>query len=131
MATYDSMLGFYGIHLISGVNDCRGWIFDAHQVNILRVVVYWLPAILVLIFRRRLSRNSNRIENLFVNMSVVSAFILTIGLVQGANLYTRMAAYFEIATAIALPWMIKEAVYQTVCLTGNGDGCGALFRLFL
>lgn len=41
-------------------------------------------------------------------MSIVSAFILTIGLVQGANLYARMAAYFEIATAIALPWMIKK-----------------------
>ena len=41
-------------------------------------------------------------------MSIVSAFILTIGLVQGANLYARMAAYFEIATAIALPWMVKK-----------------------
>ena len=41
-------------------------------------------------------------------MSIVSAFILTIGLVQGANLYARMAAYFEIATAVALPWIIKK-----------------------
>lgn len=41
-------------------------------------------------------------------MSIVSAFILTLGLVQAANLFARMAGYFEIATAIALPWMIKK-----------------------
>lgn len=41
-------------------------------------------------------------------MSMVSAFILMIGLVQAANLFARMAAYFEIATAISLPWMIKK-----------------------
>lgn len=29
-------------------------------------------------------------------------------MVQAANLYGRMAAYFEIATAIALPWMIQK-----------------------
>ena len=70
--------------------------------------MYCVLAIVALLFRQRLFRDSSRIENLFVNMSIVSAFILTIGLVQGANLYARMAAYFEIATAIALPWMVKK-----------------------
>ena len=47
--------------------------------------------------------------------------ILTLGMVQAANLFARMAAYFEIATAIAIPWMIKKlftkqsAQYVTVC----------------
>ena len=41
-------------------------------------------------------------------MAIVSSMILTIGMVQGANLYARMAAYFEIATAITLPWMINK-----------------------
>ena len=54
-------------------------------------------------------------------MSIVSAFILTLGLVQGANLFARMAGYFEIATIIALPWMVKKlftkqsAQLVTVC----------------
>ena len=54
-------------------------------------------------------------------MSIVSAFILTIGLVEGANLYARMAGYFEVATAVALPWMTKKlftkqsAQLVTVC----------------
>lgn len=83
-------------------------VFDDHQINILRVLVYWVPALFALIFRKRLFSSSGRTENLFVNMSMVSAFILTIGLVRGANLYARMAAYFEIGTAIALPWMFQK-----------------------
>ena len=109
MATYNSTLGAFMEYAQSiGALVAEIEVFDDHQINALRVLVYWVPAILALVFRQRLFCNSNRAENLFVNMGIVSAFILTIGLVQGANLYARMAAYFEIATAIALPWMINK-----------------------
>lgn len=109
MATYNSTLGAFMEYAQSlGALVAENEVFDGHQVNILRVLVYSVPAILALVFRRRLFHNSTRTENLFVNMSIVSAFILAIGLVQGANLYARMAGYFEIATAIALPWMVKK-----------------------
>lgn len=109
MLTYDSTLGAFMEYAQSiGAAVVEEEVFDDHQINMLRVLVYWVPAILALVFRRRLFSDSSRTENLFVNMSMVSAFILTIGLVQGANLYARMAGYFEIATAIALPWMIKK-----------------------
>ena len=109
MATYDSTLGAFMEYAQSrGAMVAEIEVFDEHQINILQVLVYWVPAIFAFVFRQRLFSGSTRIENLFVNMSIVSAFILTIGLVQGANLYARMAAYFEIATAIALPWMIKK-----------------------
>lgn len=109
MLTYDATLGAFMEYAQSiGALVAEDEVFDDHQINILRVLVYWVPALLALLFRRRLFRDSTRTENLFVNMSIVSAFILTIGLVQGANLYARMAGYFELATAIALPWMIQK-----------------------
>lgn len=109
MATYDATLGAFMEYAQSiGALVAEGEVFDGHQINIMRVLVYWVPALLALIFRRRLFTHTTRAENLFVNMSIVSAFVLTIGLVQGANLYARMAGYFEIATAIALPWMIYK-----------------------
>ena len=109
MATYDLTLGRFMEYAQSiGAMVAESEVFDSHQINVLRVVVYWVPAILALVFCQRLFSDSTRKENLFVNMSLVSAFILTIGLVQGANLFARMAAYFEIATAVALPWMIKK-----------------------
>lgn len=109
MATYDSTLGAFMEYAQSlGALVAEIEVFDDHQINALRVLVYWVPAILAFLFRQRLFCDSGRVEHLFVNMSIVSAFILTIGLVQGANLYARMAGYFEIATAVALPWMIKK-----------------------
>lgn len=109
MATYDSTLGRFMEYAQSiGAMVAEIEVFDSHQINILRVMVYWIPALFALIFRQRLFNDSTREENLFVNMSLISAFILMIGLVQGANLFARMAAYFEIATAVALPWMIKK-----------------------
>lgn len=109
MATYDATLGAFMEYAQSiGALVAEIEVFDNNPINILRVVVYWIPALLALAFRKRLFSNSTRTENLFVNMSMVSAFILMIGLIQAANLFARMAAYFEIATAISLPWMIKK-----------------------
>lgn len=122
MATYDATLGAFMEYAQSiGALVAEIEVFDNNPINILRVIVYWVPALLALAFRKRLFSNSTRTENLFVNMSMVSAFILMIGLIQAANLFARMAAYFEIATAIALPWMIKKlftkrsAQFITIC----------------
>ena len=109
IATYDMTLGaFMSFAQSIGLLVADIEVFDDHQVNILRVLVYWVPTLLALVFRRRLFQNSTRTENLFANMSILSAFILTIGLREGANLFARMAAYFEIATAVTLPWMIRK-----------------------
>ena len=124
MATYNATLGAfmkYAQSLGALVDD--GELFDGHRINVLRVVVYWIPALLAFIFRRKLFRNSTRYENLFVNMAITSSMILMLGMIQGGNLFARMAAYFEIGTAIALPWMIKKLFAMrsvravTVCAT--------------
>lgn len=122
MATYDATLGAFMEYAQSmGALVAEIEVFDSNAINVLRVAVYWVPALLTLVFRKRLFSNSTRVENLFANMSLISAFILMIGLVQAANLFARMAAYFEIATAITLPWMIKKlftkrsAQYVTAC----------------
>lgn len=122
MNTYDSTLGaFMNFAESIGAFVTEIEVFDGHSINEIRVLVYWLPAIIALLFRHRLFSDSTRLENLFVNLSCLSAFILTIGLVEGANLYARMAAYFEIFIAISLPWMIKKlftvqsAKLVTVC----------------
>ena len=109
MSTYDRTLGAFMNYAQSiGALVDEGELFDGHQINFLRIVVYWVPSLLALAFRRRLFKDSARSENLFVNMSIVSSLILTLGMVQAANLFARMAAYFEIATAIALPWMTRK-----------------------
>lgn len=109
MLTYDRTLGaFMNFAQDLGAMVAESEVFDGHQINILRVMVYAVPAVLAFVFRRRLFSNSTREENLFVNMCIVAVLILSIGIVEGANLYARMAAYFEVAMGLALPWMIKK-----------------------
>jgi hypothetical protein len=109
MATYDVTFGtFMNVALDMGINIVDWELFDGHSIHPIRVVVYWLPAVLALIFRNRLFSDSSREENLFANLSIGAALILTIGLHQGANLFARMAAYYEFAMGITLPWIIKK-----------------------
>lgn len=122
MLTYDYTLGAYMRYAQSiGAMVAEIELFDSHSVNPIRLLIYWVPALLGLIFRKRLFSDSSRKENLFANMTIVSAFVLTIGLVQAANLFGRMAAYFEIAVTISLPWMFKKlftkssAQFITIC----------------
>lgn len=109
MATYDNTLGAFMRYAQSiGALVDESELFDGHQINVLRVVIYWVPTLLALFFRERLFRDSTRYENLFANMAIVSSMILSLGMVQAANLFARMAAYFELAAAVTLPWMIKK-----------------------
>lgn len=109
MMTYNITFGaFMNIALGLGVNIVDWEVFDGHSIHPLRVVLYWIPAIMALCFRDRLFHDSSRAENLFANLSIGAAFILTIGLVQGANLFARMAAYYEVAVCITMPWMIQK-----------------------
>ena len=131
MATYDSTLGAFMEYAQSiGALVDESELFDGHQINTLRVIVYWIPPLLALIFRNRLFHDSSRMENLYVNMSIVGAFILMIGMVQGANLYARMAGYFEIMTALALPWMIKKVFDKRSAELITAIACVCYFGYF-
>lgn len=109
IAAYDAIFGrFMNLALSMGINIVDWEVFDGHSIHPIRVVVYWVPAIFALVFRERLFRDSTREENLFANLSIGAALILTIGLRQGANLFARMAAYYEVVVGVSLPWMIAK-----------------------
>lgn len=109
LITYNSTLGAVMAYVDElGGSIAEEELFDGNSINVLRVAVYWVPGLLALVFRRHVNHNSTRMENLFVNMSVLCACVLSIGLAEGANLYGRMAGYFEIAIAIAMPYIIHK-----------------------
>ena len=109
LLTYNSTLGAAMEYVDEMGGDIAAEeLFDGNSINVLRVAVYWVPGLLALVFRRHVNHNSTRMENLFVNMSILCACVLSIGLAEGANLYGRMAGYFEIAIAIAMPYIIHK-----------------------
>ena len=107
MVTYDQTFGalIEYVETYGGKMRANEVLYEA-KLNILRILVYWVPGIIALIFNKRLFRSTDKVHYLFCNLSMVGAMFLTLGLVKGGNLMARMAAYFEFGTCITLPWMI-------------------------
>ena len=60
------------------------------------------------VYRKTLFANSSKAENLFVNLSMVYAGILFVGLFGTALYFGRLSNYFSMMPVIALPWMLTK-----------------------
>ena len=83
-------------------------IFDENTVNIMRVAVYAVAPAISFFFVRWIFRNSHTMEHVLVHMSIISFAFMIMGTQSGANMFARMAHYFELSTACCLPWMLKQ-----------------------
>lgn len=84
-------------------------IFDKNTVNILRVAVYAVAPLISFLFARWIYRGSGPVDHVLVHMSIISFAFMVMGTQSGANMFARMAHYFELATACCLPWMLKQS----------------------
>ena len=82
--------------------------FIGEGVNTFRVLVASVPALLTLVFRHRIVEKSKDSECLFFNCSFVYACILFVGLFGTANYFGRLANYFVLFPAIALPTIMED-----------------------
>lgn len=83
-------------------------VFDDHTVNLLRLAVYAVPPLLSLVFARWVFHDSDQMDHLLVHMSIISLAFMSLGTQSGANMFGRMANYFELGTICCLPWMLKQ-----------------------
>lgn len=81
--------------------------FTGEGVNIFRVLVVWVPVILSFLARKLIQKDNDRIANTIVNLAMVNAMIMFIGLFGTANYFARLANYFLIFQALALPWVLN------------------------
>lgn len=77
--------------------------FSGEGVNIFRVLTVWVPVLLSFWMRRKIRKNNTRIGNMIINLSMVNAMIMFIGLFGTANYFARLANYFLIFQVLALP----------------------------
>ncbi len=132
LVTFDSTMGIVIDQLQeAGAHASEEDVFNNTKINALRVAVYLVPALFAFLFRHRLFHDSSRAENLFTNISILSGFILTLGLVDGSNMMARVAAFFEIGTAICLPWMIRKLFTSRSATFVNGIAASLFFGYFL
>lgn len=83
-------------------------VFDDHTVNILRVAVYAVAPLISFFFQKWIFPNSTTRDHIVVHMSIISFAFMVMGTQSGANMFARMAHYFELGTICCLPWMLKQ-----------------------
>ena len=83
-------------------------VFDDVSVNIFRLAVYAVPPLISLIFQKWIFCNSSDTKHILVHMSIISLACMFMGTQSGANMFGRMANYFELGTVCTLPWMLKQ-----------------------
>lgn len=103
-------------------------IFHESTVNTLRVAVYAVTPLLSFVFAKWIFRGSNAMQHVLVHMSIISFAFMIMGTQSGANMFARMAHYFELGTACCLPWMLKQtfdrksyrlvSIFAVVCFFG-------------
>lgn len=83
-------------------------IFDNQQVNIFRLAVYAVTPLISLAFQKWVLRDSTKMENVLIHMSIISLAFMSMGTQTGANMFGRMGTYFELGTICCLPKMLND-----------------------
>lgn len=87
-------------------------IFHDHTINIFRLSVYAVPPVISFLFQRWILPDSTRTKNILIHMSIISLAFMSMGTQSGANMFGRMASYFELGTLCCLPDMMDNTFEQ-------------------
>ena len=83
-------------------------VFDDNTINIFRLAVYAVTPLACLIFQKWILHDSSRMDHILIHMSIISLAFMSMGTQAGANMFARMATYFELGTICILPTMLKK-----------------------
>lgn len=87
------------------------WLSD-DGTNIIRVIVYSIPAILSLVGKRFIEEANDPIINLSVNMSICAAAFYILSRVTSGIYVGRIPIYMSLYSYISLPWLFKNIFTQ-------------------
>lgn len=93
--------------------------------NILRVLVYSVPALLSLVGIRYIRYAEDPVINICTNMTIVSMGLYVVSMFTSGLLIGRLPIYFSLYGYILLPWMIqhmfteKSAVLVKIAMVGS------------
>ncbi len=80
--------------------------FSGSGVNIFRILVSWIPIVFSYFVKDKFSIEKKS-ENLIINLSMLNATIMLLGLFGTANYFARLANYFLIFQVISLPIILR------------------------
>ena len=103
------------IRLVVGITSATGELYTEGDfgsggvgVNIFRVLVTAVTPLLSYFVRDRLKRSDDALINISVNLCIVQACIMVLGMIGTANYFARLANYFLVFQCIALPYLVDR-----------------------
>ena len=109
MATFKETISSFLEYADSiGKSTSEEIVFSGEGMNIFRIAVYSIVPIASLIFRSILEPKMERKHYIMLHMSIVSFMFVLLASIDGANMFGRMARYFEIGTIYMFPWIIRN-----------------------
>ena len=111
-----AVIGFSLQGLLGGVlniTDMMGEEYDAASfqgegVNPFRLAAVSVPVILSFLARESIEKEKDRGQYLILNLSMLNAEIMFVGLFGTANYFARLANYFLPFQAITIPWLFTH-----------------------
>lgn len=91
-----------------GKSASEEMVFSGEGMNLFRVAVYSIVPVASLAFRRILEPQMERKHYFMLHMSIISFMFMLLASIDGANMFGRMARYFEVGTIYMFPWIIRH-----------------------
>lgn len=82
--------------------------FQDDGTNILRVLVYSVPAILSLIGIKYIREADDPVVNICTNMSIAASGLYVVSMFTSGIFIGRLPIYFSVYSYILLPWLVKN-----------------------
>lgn len=83
-------------------------VFDGNGMSIFRIAVFAVCPCVILVFRSRLLSKMKPAHELLSNMTIISFMVMLLASQNGANMFGRIATYFEIGNACMIPWVLRN-----------------------
>ncbi len=81
--------------------------FTGEGINVFRLAVCSMPLILSYAGRKIVTAEGTTADYLIINLSILNAEIMFVGLFGTANYFGRLANYFLIFQTISIPWLMR------------------------
>lgn len=85
-----------------------GQFLETEGTNILRVLVFCIPPLMALIFRKWIDKTDSKLVNLSTNMSIASMGAYLVSSVTSGIFVGRIPIYFSLYNYILLPWLVEN-----------------------
>ena len=83
-------------------------VFDEATIIGFRLGVYAVSPAICLLFLKWVLRDATKMDHVMIHMCIISLAFMVMGTQSGANMFARMANYFELGTICCLPIMLER-----------------------